>query len=73
MKVINRFKIEKYDLLESLKLERDILLNLDHPFILKLLTAFNDNYRIYLITEYIRGIDLFDALRKLEIPSDRDT
>lgn len=59
--------------MQSLKLERDILLNLDHPFILNLLTAFRDNHRIYLITEFIRGLDLFDTLRKLDIPSDKDT
>ena len=33
--------------------------------ILKLIKTFKDIARVYFLTEYIQGTDLFDALRKI--------
>lgn len=65
LKTIERRKIQKFDLQENLILERNILLQIDHNLILKLVKTFKDEHRVYLLTEYVRGMDLFDVLRKM--------
>ncbi|OMJ86646.1 hypothetical protein SteCoe_11795 [Stentor coeruleus] len=73
LKTISRKKIDRYNIQENLILERKILLNLDHIFILKLIKTFKDSSRVYFLTEYVRGLDLFDVLRDLNLVSDRDS
>ena len=72
LKTVSRRKIERYDIQENLVLERKILLQLDHNLILKLVRTFKDDKRIYFLTEFVRGLDLFDVLRQLNLVSDRD-
>ena len=36
---------------------------MDHPFILKFYRSYKDNENIYFLTEYIPGMELFDAIR----------
>ena len=72
LKTVSRKKIDRYEIQENMILERKILLTLDHVFILKLVKTFKDSKRIYLLTEYVKGSDMFDTLRELNIVSDRD-
>ena len=72
LKTVSRRKIERYEIQENLILERKILLQLDHFLILKLVRTFKDQRRIYFLTEFVRGLDLFDVLRQLNLVSDRD-
>ena len=73
LKTVSRKKIERYEIQENLILERKILLQLDHMLILKLVRTFKDARRIYFLTEFVRGLDLFDVLRQLNLVSDRDS
>ncbi|OMJ75567.1 hypothetical protein SteCoe_25263 [Stentor coeruleus] len=73
LKTVSRKKIERYEIQENLVLERKILLQLDHSMILKLVRTFKDSRRIYFLTEFVRGLDLFDVLRQLNLVSDRDS
>ena len=70
LKTVSRKKIGAYGLCESLIAERQILMTIDHSFIMKLIKTFKDDQRVYFLTEYVHGLDLFDALRKLNICSD---
>ena len=72
LKTVSRKKIERYEIQENLILERKILMALDHVFILKLVKTFKDEKRIYLLTEFVNGSDLFDALRVLNLLTDKD-
>ena len=72
LKTVSRKKIDKYEIQENLILERKILLTLDHVLILKLVKTFKDPKRIYFLTEYVMGSDMFDVLRELNIVSDMD-
>ena len=72
LKTVSRKKIERYEIQENLILERKILLQLDHTLILKLVRTFKDSKRVYFLTEFVRGLDLFDVLRQLNLVSDRD-
>lgn len=65
LKAISRNKIQHYQLADDVNAERAILMSLDHPMILKLIKTFKDIARVYFLTEYIQGTDLFDALRKI--------
>ena len=73
VKSVQRRKIEGFDIYDNLVLERQILLQLDHPFIMKLVKTFKDPERIYFLTEYVRGEDLFDVLRVLNLLTDEQS
>jgi len=72
LKTVHRQKIERFEIQENLVLERKILLQLDHTLILKLVATFKDSARIYFLTEFVRGMDLFDVLRQLNLVTDKD-
>lgn len=67
LKTYNRKMIEAYHMYESIQNEKNILMQLDHPMILKLVKTFKDEQRIYFLSEYIKGQDLFDVLPQLSI------
>ena len=67
LKTILRSKIGVFDIYEGILLERRILLALDHPFITKLVKTFKDSHRLYLLMEYVRGQELFDVLRVMDL------
>ncbi|CAG9314860.1 PKG_12 [Blepharisma stoltei] len=73
LKTICRDKIKAYDLYSSLLLERHILLQTDHPLIMKLVKTFKDHERIYFLQEYVQGKDLFDVLRELGSMNDANS
>jgi cGMP-dependent protein kinase len=65
VKSVDRNKIAKYKLYDNLVAEREILLKIDNVMIMKLVKTWKDEQRVYFITEFIPGIDLFDALRDI--------
>ena len=73
LKTVSRKKIERYEIQENLILERKIMLQLDHMLILKLVRTFKDARRVYFLTEFVKGLDLFDVLRQLNLVSDMDS
>ena len=73
LKTVSRRKICSYDLFSSLQLERQVLLEIDHIFIMKLVKTFKDSMRVYFLTELVVGMDLFDVIRKLGLVRELDT
>lgn len=67
LKTVSRNKVTKFDLVKYLMLERDIMLQLDHQLIIKLVKTFKDENRIYFLTEFVRGTDLFNVLVNIGI------
>lgn len=45
-------------------MERDILAQISHPFIVKLHYAFQTQGKVYLVLDFLRGGDLFTRLSK---------
>jgi len=72
LKSVSREKIEQWQIQKNLMLERQILLQVDHTMILKLVKTFKDTDRIYFLMEFVQGLDLFDILRELQLVSDAD-
>ncbi|XP_074662868.1 ribosomal protein S6 kinase alpha-3-like isoform X2 [Tubulanus polymorphus] len=63
MKVLKKATLKVRDR-QRTKMERDILAEVDHPFIVKLHYAFQTEGKLYLILEFLRGGDLFTRLSK---------
>ena len=60
MKVINKCRIadSRTDIRHT-RTERDVLVRVDHPFLIKLYYAFETPARLYLVEEFCRGGELF--------------
>lgn len=65
LKTVHRSKVLQNGISKSLCLERHILMQLDHPFIVKLVKTFKDSERVYFLMEYVQGQDLFDVIREI--------
>ncbi|XP_004600822.1 ribosomal protein S6 kinase alpha-2 isoform X3 [Sorex araneus] len=63
MKVLKKATLKVRDRVRS-KMERDILAEVSHPFIVKLHYAFQTEGKLYLILDFLRGGDLFTRLSK---------
>lgn len=72
LKCVSRKKIEAYQIQKSIVLERKVILQLDHPMIMKLVKTFKDENRLYFLMELVVGLDLFDVLQKMNILNESD-
>uniref|UniRef100_A0A2K5U1F5 non-specific serine/threonine protein kinase n=1 Tax=Macaca fascicularis TaxID=9541 RepID=A0A2K5U1F5_MACFA len=54
------------------KMERDILVEVNHPFIVKLHYAFQTEGKLYLILDFLRGGDVFTRLSKEVLFTEED-
>ena len=58
MKIIPKIKIIKLDAVNSILEERELLMKIDHPFIVKMHFSFQDKNNLYIISELMPGGDL---------------
>lgn len=63
MKVLKKATLKVRDRHRT-KMERNILVDVEHPFIVKLHYAFQTEGKLYLILDFLRGGDLFTRLSK---------
>ena len=61
------------NLTANIELEKSILLSIDHPFIVKLVKTLKDDRFLYFLMDYIRGKELFDVIRDIDILSKSQT
>ena len=64
MKILKKEDIISKKQINNTKTERLLLEKLNHPFIVKLQFAFQDNSNLYLVTEFMQGGELFFHLKK---------
>ncbi len=62
MKVLNKEKIIDQNIIRYIVTERNIMSNINHPFLVKLKYAFQTSYNLFLITEYCPNGDLSQHL-----------
>ena len=67
IKNISNKQILYNQLSSNLELEKSILLQIDHPFIVKLVKTLKDEKFIYFLMDYIRGKELFDVIRDIGV------
>ncbi|XP_033229291.1 ribosomal protein S6 kinase 2 beta-like isoform X2 [Belonocnema kinseyi] len=63
MKVLKKATLKVRDRVRT-KMERNILVDVEHPFIVRLHYAFQTEGKLYLILDFLRGGDLFSRLSK---------
>ncbi|KAK9304055.1 hypothetical protein QLX08_004437 [Tetragonisca angustula] len=63
MKVLKKATLKFRDKIRT-KMERNILVDVEHPFIVQLHYAFQTEGNLYLILDFLRGGDLFSRLAK---------
>jgi serine/threonine protein kinase len=64
MKILKKEMLNKQNQVVHTKTEREILEKITHPFVVKLHYAFQTNEKLYLVTDYMPGGDIFYHLRK---------
>ena len=64
MKMLNKDDINTIKQLNHTKTEREILEKLNHPFIVKLFFAFQTEKKLYLVTEFVQGGELFMQIQR---------
>lgn len=62
MKSIRKDVVLEHDSLESLKVEKLILLQVKHPFIISMECVFAKSTRVYFIMPFVQGGELFKHL-----------
>jgi len=65
MKCIRKDVILKNENMDSLRLEKEILYEIEHPFIVGMDYVFSDEFRIYFLMDFIEGGELFRHLVKV--------
>jgi serine/threonine protein kinase len=65
MKVLRKAEVVKRHQVEHTLTERSILAHTHHPFILALRFAFQTEHKLYMVTDYCPGGELFFHLKKL--------
>ena len=73
IKNISNKQILYCKLYKNIELERSILLQIDHPFIVKLVKTLKDSKYIYYLMDYIKGKELFDVLIEIGLLSEFQT
>ncbi len=63
MKVLSKERVFKMRHVTHTKNEREILEKLNNPFIVKLYFAFQNERKLYLVTEFVQGGELFQLIK----------
>lgn len=66
MKSIRKDVVLENDSLQSLALEKEILYDIDHPFIVSMDYVFQNQFRIFFLMDFIEGGELFRHLVKVK-------
>lgn len=64
LKILKKSEVIRLKQVEHVKAEKEILMSIAHPFIVNLLTVFQDEKRLCMLLEYVNGGELFSYLRK---------
>jgi serine/threonine protein kinase len=66
MKILKKKEMIKRDQVLHIKTEKRIMEIVDHPFIVKLRYAFHNKQKLYIITKFLPGGELFFHLSRVE-------
>jgi len=65
LKSVSKAQVYEQGLEKYILQEKTVLEALNFPFIMQLVKTFKDNSRIYFLTEYVKGMELFDVIREI--------
>lgn len=64
VKVLKKSDLIKKDMMDKIKTEKDILMSLNHPFIVNMNYCFTNPERIFFVMRFMRGGELFQHLQQ---------
>ena len=65
IKILDKYKLDNDIGIDQIKSEIDIMQNkLDHPNIVPYYETYDDDKYLYLVMDYVKGIDLFEAIMR---------
>mmetsp|Transcript_54575 Transcript_54575/g.143704 ORF Transcript_54575/g.143704 Transcript_54575/m.143704 type:complete len:363 (+) Transcript_54575:131-1219(+) len=64
LKIMRKCEVIRLKQVEHVKAERHILAMVEHPFVVNLLTTFQDDKRLFMLMEFVNGGELFSYLRR---------
>lgn len=64
IKVLKKTEVVRLKQVNHTKNERNVLMNISHPFIVNLWGTFQDDANLYMVMDYVPGGELFSVLRK---------
>ena len=73
IKALNLEQIKIENLEECVEVERDVLLKIDHPFIMKMVKYLKNDRYIFFINEYIKGKELWEVIRDIGLLNKEQT
>ena len=73
IKALDLQQIKKENLEVCVELEKDVLLKIDHPFIMKMVKYLKNESYIFFINEYIKGKELWEVIRDIGLLSKEQT
>ena len=65
MKILNKSFLKKRHQEEHTKTERDLMVKINSPFVINIKFAFQDNSKLYIVTEFMQGGDMFFHLHEI--------
>ena len=66
-KALDLIQIKEENILQRTELEKNLLLRMDHPFIAKTVKYIKGEIYLFYIMEYVRGKELFDVMRDINL------
>ena len=73
IKALDLDQIKKENLESCVEVERDVLLKIDHPFIMKMVKYLKNDSYIFFINEYIKGKELWEVIRDIGLLNKEQT
>ena len=73
IKALDLEQIKLENLEECVEVERDVLLKIDHPFIMKMVKYLKNDSFIFFINEYIKGKELWEVIRDIGLLNKEQT
>eukprot|EP00386_Alphamonas_edax_P005983 GDKI01019517.1.p1 GENE.GDKI01019517.1~~GDKI01019517.1.p1 ORF type:complete len:348 (-),score=85.49 GDKI01019517.1:110-1153(-) len=64
LKILKKSEVIRLKQVEHVKAEKAILSAIEHPYIVNLITTFQDEKRLFMLMEYVNGGELFSYLRR---------
>lgn len=64
LKMLKKTEVIRLKQVQHVKAEKDILMMIEHPFIVNLVSTFQDDKRLYMLMEFVNGGELFSYLRR---------
>lgn len=68
MKKLRKSDVIRLKQVEHTNNERYLLLQVDYPFIVRMICTFQDERHLFIVLEYVCGGELFSLLRKVRVP-----